>query len=39
MNAREYANHPTLGLGAKSGGDAPSAIAEKPKLPAKETVP
>jgi hypothetical protein len=39
MNVREYANHPALGLGAKSGGDAASAVAEKPKLPTKEIVP
>src|SRR6266446_5404714 len=28
MNWREYANHPTPGLGAKSGGEAPAASAE-----------
>src|SRR5215475_1536793 len=39
MNSREYANHPTLGLGAKSGGDRPAAIAEKLKLPARYAAP
>jgi hypothetical protein len=32
MNSRAYANHPTLVLGAKSGGDTPAAIAETLKL-------
>jgi len=35
MNSRAYANHPTLGLGAKSGGDTPAAIAETLKLTAR----
>src|SRR5215468_3770366 len=39
MNSRVYANHPTLGLGAKSGRDASSALAEPPKLAARQTAP
>src|SRR5260370_33602466 len=39
MNTRECANLPALGVGAKSGGDTPRAIAETLNLPARQTAP
>jgi hypothetical protein len=39
MNVRVYANHPAVGLGAKSGGDALCAIAEMLEPPRRQTAP
>jgi hypothetical protein len=39
MNWRENANHPTLGLDAKSGGEALAASADRLKLAAKQSAP